>query len=318
MKKIPLIVCLTGGLGNQLFQLANALTLDPNREIQLEWSLGKPRCNDQGLPELMSFQLPKRVHLMPARKFSKFTSKTVGYILRSGIALKTMERIRPIMRIKVLLGNLVLSAYFRKLTKLRHGIGIGYSSLVIRQIDSFIIGYFQSYRFTEDIDTYTDLKSMSLANKNSEVEKFREIARLEEPIVVHFRFGDYKLEKSFGIPTANYYQDALNRMVKKHPHSKIWIFSDEESEARNVFPSELMDRSRWFANAQFSSAETLEIMRFGKSYVIANSTFSWWGAILSKTEEPSVICPDVWFRFQDEPLDLIPPRWKRVPAWLTT
>ena len=315
MKKKPLIVFLTGGLGNQLFQLANALTLDSNREIYLEWTLGKPRCDDQGLPDLLSFQPPSRVHLMPATRFSRFTSKTVGYILRSGIAPKNWERMGFIKKATALLGNLVLSLYFKKLIKIERGIGIGYSALNVSPRSSFIVGYFQSFRFTEDVEVYSDLKTMPLTRKNSEVEKFKEIAHLEEPAVVHFRFGDYKLENSFGIPTASYYKTALIQIVEKNPQSKIWVFTDEEMEARKVFPVEFMDRTRWFTDTQLSSAETLEIMRLGKSYVLANSTFSWWGAVLSKTEDPLVICPDFWFKSEAEPLDLIPPSWKRVSAW---
>ena len=315
MREKRLIVFLTGGLGNQLFQLANALTLDSNREIYLEWTLGKPRLDYQGLPDLLSFQLPNRVHLMQATRYSRFTSKTVGYILRSGIAPKTWEEIGLIKKATVFLGNLVLSVYFRKLIKIEHGTGIGYSALNVTASNSFIVGYFQSYRFTKDIDIYGDLKTMSLLKKISEVEKFAEIARTEEPIVVHFRFGDYKLENTFGIPTANYYRNSLIQIVEKNPHSKIWVFTDEDVEARKVFPVEFMDRTRWFTDKQLSSAETLEIMRLGKSYVIANSTFSWWGAILSKEENPLVICPDVWFKIEGEPLDLVPPTWKRVAAW---
>lgn len=315
MKKNPLIVFLTGGLGNQLFQLANALKLDPSREIYLEWTLGKPRCDDQGFPDLLSFQLPNRVHLMPATRYSRFTSKTIGYILRSGIAPRNWERIGCIKKATALLGNLVLSVYFKKLIKIEGGIGIGHSVLNVSPRTSFIVGYFQSYRFTEEIDAYRDLKTMSLTRKNSEVEKFKEIAFLEKPVVVHFRFGDYKLENSFGIPTANYYRNALIQIVEKNPDSRIWVFTDEEVEARKVFPGEFMDRTRWFTDRQLSSAETLEIMRLGKSYVIANSTFSWWGAILSIEENPLVICPDVWFKFEGEPLDLVPPTWKRVTAW---
>ncbi|CAN2231116.1 alpha-1,2-fucosyltransferase [Candidatus Planktophila dulcis] len=315
MKKKPLIVFLTGGLGNQLFQLANALTLDSNREIYLEWILGNPRCDNQGLPDLFSLKLPKRVHLMPATSYSKFASKTAGYVLRSGIAPKTWEKISFIEKATRLLGGSVLSIYFRRLIKIERGTGIGYSALDVKPRCSFIIGYFQSYRFTKDSNVFRDLKDIALRLKNLEVEKFTEIAQTEEPIVVHFRFGDYKLESSFGIPNANYYRVALTQILVENPNSKIWVFSDEEMEARKVFPSEFMGRARWFTDIKLSSAETLEIMRLGKSYVIANSTFSWWGAILSKTENPSVICPDVWFRFEDEPLDLIPPSWKRVSAW---
>ena len=315
VKKKTLIVFLTGGLGNQLFQLSNALTLDSRREIHLEWTLGKPRCNDKGLPDLLSFQLPSRVHLMPADRYSRFISKTVGYVLRSGIAPRKWEKNSSIKKGTVLLGSLVLSLYFRKLIKIERGIGIGYSALDVKLSSSFIVGYFQSHRFTENFDVYRDLKNISLMQKNLEIEKFAGIAEIDQPIVVHFRFGDYKFENSFGIPTANYYRNALTQILGENPDSKIWVFSDEEIEARKVFPSELLDRTRWFTDPQLSSAETLELMRLGKFYVIANSTFSWWGAVLSKNENPSVICPDIWFKSEAEPLDLIPPSWKRVTAW---
>jgi hypothetical protein len=252
---------------------------------------------------------------MPATKYSTFVSKTAGYILRSGIAPRALETISFVKKTIALLGNLVLSVYFRKLTRIERGIGIGYSKIQVKPIRSFIVGYFQSFRFTKDINTYRELKSLSLTKKNSEIEKFIEIAKIEKPIVVHFRFGDYKSEKTFGIPNSNYYKSALFQIIDVTPDSKIWVFSDEEMEARKVFPNELMDRTRWFTDKKLSSAETLELMRLGKSYVIANSTFSWWGAVLSKTENPPVICPDVWFQNENEPLDLIPPSWKRVAAW---
>jgi hypothetical protein len=242
-------------------------------------------------------------------------SKTAGYLLRSGIAPKTWESIGAIKNTTVLLGNLVLSIHFRRIIKIVRGNGIGFSEIASSAATSFIIGYFQTYRFTEKPRTYLDLKQMSLANQNSHVGEFLKLADVEQPIVVHFRFGDYKFEDSFGIPTAKYYKAAISQVSSAYPSSKMWVFSDEEMEARKVFPIEFADNARWFTDSDLSSAETLELMRCGKAYVIANSTFSWWGAILSKTKNPMVICPDVWFRFENEPVDLIPQSWKRVAAW---
>jgi Glycosyl transferase family 11 len=318
MKQRPMIVFLTGGLGNQLFQLANALTLDHDREVLLEWKLGKPRCNEQGLPDIMSFKLPDRAKLFERTRYSCFASKTVGYILRSGIAPKKWEKKSMIMRTLFFLGNLVLTIHFRQPIKVVRGSGIGYSPATKSPSHNFLIGYFQSYRFMSDFQSYKDLQLLSLTYENPEIDKFREIAKKENPIVVHFRLGDYKSEIAFGIPTKSYYNAAIFELTAKYPNSTIWVFSDDEKEARSMFPSGYMQKVRWFTDNKLSSAETLEIMRLGKSYVVANSTFSWWGAVLSKTENPSVICPDAWFRFQSEPLDLIPPSWMRVSAWEKT
>lgn len=315
MNKKPLIVFLTGGLGNQLFQVANALTWDQDREILLEWKLGRPRCSKQGLPDIMSFKLPKRVKLLNRTRNSYFASKTAGFILRSGVAPKKWEKNSIIRGAIQFFGNLVLSIHFWKPIKLIQGLGIGYSSTIKSQGQNFLIGYFQSYRFISDFESFKALQLLSLTYKNAELDKFREIAKREHPIVVHLRLGDYKSENTFGIPGTSYYRKALFTLTAKYPNSKIWVFSDEEKEAVKIFPSEYMQKVRWFTDNKLSSAETLEIMRLGISYAIANSTFSWWGAILCKEEKPMVICPDPWFRFQDDPLDLIPPDWKRVAAW---
>lgn len=315
MKKKPIIVFLTGGLGNQLFQLANAILLDPEREVLLEWTLGKPRCNPDGLPDIQSFCLPDRVQIMPVARYSRLASKTAGYLLRSGIAPKWWEKKRLSQKTTLLLGSVVLSIHFRRFIRILRGTGIGYSRIIPREVTEIIIGYFQSSRFTKDAHVYQELRKLELTKEDVRIEGFRKLAVLEEPIVVHFRFGDYKLEDSFGIPRPEYYEKALEEMTHKYPHSKIWVFTDEAEAAERVFPTNHASNARWFTDKSITSAETLEIMRLGKSYIIANSTFSWWGAILSNSENPMVICPDVWFKSQAEPLDLIPSNWKRVPAW---
>jgi hypothetical protein len=315
LKQKPIIVFLTGGLGNQLFQLANALTLDSEREIHLEWVLGRPRCNSKGLPDIADFRLPEKVQLLPPSKRSWLTSKAAGYILRSHISPKVWERSGIFKAILNLAGNVIFSTYFKKVIKFECGIGIGFSPISITRFSSFVIGYFQSYKFVNHKTVFQDLKNIEPEVLNEEIDRYKALANVEKPIIVHFRFGDYKNEKTFGIPALSYYQESLEVLVSQSPNSKIWVFSDERTEAEKVFPSEFKSIARWISDDQFSSTETLEIMRLGTSYVIANSTFSWWAATLSMTENPKVICPEPWFKLEPEPLGLIPPNWKRVQAW---
>jgi len=315
LKRNQIIIFLTGGLGNQLFQLANALTLDPKREVHLEWTLGKPRCNLQGFPDITDFQLPERVQLLPASKHSWLTSKAAGYILRSSISPKRWETSSVVQATLNIVANTIFSIYFKKLIRYKSGFGIGYSPISITCFKSFVIGYFQTYKFINQKSVYAEMKELRPRVSNKEIDIFRELAKVEVPIIAHFRFGDYRNEKTFGIPDGTYYQRSLNEMVMTNPNSKIWVFSDEKSEAEKVFPSEFNSKTRWITDNQFSPAETLELMRLGTAYVIANSTFSWWAAILSITDNPYVICPDPWFKLEPEPLDLIPPSWTRVSAW---
>ena len=64
-------VALTGGLGNQLFQLAAGLSATKKGVLYLHWSLGKPRISESGLPEIASFNLPKNTYLELKRKLVK-------------------------------------------------------------------------------------------------------------------------------------------------------------------------------------------------------------------------------------------------------
>jgi len=63
-----------------------------------------------------------------------------------------------------------------------------------------------------------------------------------------------------------------------------------------------------------SPTATLQAMRFGRGYIIANSTFSWWGAYLSMTENAPVYAPSPWFKGMRSPEDLLPPHWKIVDS----
>jgi hypothetical protein len=53
-------------------------------------------------------------------------------------------------------------------------------------------------------------------------------------------------------------------------------------------------------------------MRLGEGYVIANSTFSWWGAYLSRSSNPLIIAPRPWFSKVESPRDLIPDSWLTI------
>jgi hypothetical protein len=64
-----------------------------------------------------------------------------------------------------------------------------------------------------------------------------------------------------------------------------------------------------------NDALTLQIMRFGKSYILSNSTFGWWSARLSHYEKSIVIVPDRWFKALPEPFELVPENWVRIHAW---
>ena len=309
-------VSLTGGLGNQLFQLAAGLYVSNNDQLTLEYKLGKPRLNAYSFPEVTSFTLPRGVMVRKESRTSFFASKAFGYVLRQGIDVRFYERLVGFRFVSRFFAGLVISVYFKRLLLLKVSNNVGFSLISKSDKGKLLIGYFQSYLWMNDRDVLTKMRQIELVEENSRVNYFSRLAKVEKPLIVHVRLGDYKNESLFGIPSSKYYSKAVSELLISGDYGRVWIFSDEIGIAQKFFGSDLPSDSRWMINEGESAAQTLEIMRHGKGYVIANSTFSWWAAFLSYTANPAVIAPNPWFRFLDGPKDLIPPNWYLMHGWI--
>lgn len=132
------------------------------------------------------------------------------------------------------------------------------------------------------------------------------------PVIIHIRRGDYKAETTFGLPGEKYYRSAIDLINLNHSHHPIWVFSDDVNEAREVLSWLPSERVKYISDVDEQSAASLMAMRLGCAYIIANSTFSWWGAFLSEARNPLVIAPEPWFSGQKEPTLLIPKDWIRI------
>ena len=148
-----------------------------------------------------------------------------------------------------------------------------------------------------------------LSDSSELVNSFKALALKENPLIVHVRLGDYLAEGGFGTLHKIYYKKAIGKAMELGDFGKIWMFSNDALEAINRLPDNLKLEVRVMPPFQESPAMALEVMRMGKGYVIANSTFSWWGASLSYQPKPVVIYPYPWFKSLDSPLDLVPPNW---------
>ena len=317
-KQAKLSVELAGGLGNQLFQYAALLSIvaDKHQNIQLEWSLGHPRLNAEGLPEICDYTLPPEVKISDRKFLRSIGKKTFGYLMRMSVAPKFYERI-PAVRFAIkIFGGTILYFYFGTHRVPVVSDKLGYSKLeIFARKNIILIGYFQSFRYYQNNGVLDCLRALRLRQSSDSLENYRKIASDEKPLVVHFRFGDYKNESNFGIPDSTYYCEAIERLWRTGAFSRIWVFSDEIELAKEKFPVQYLDVVRWIEPVSTSSAENLEIMKLGRGYVIANSTYSYWAATLSYDRDAPVIAPSPWFRNMESPTDLIPTTWILAPAW---
>jgi hypothetical protein len=126
----------------------------------------------------------------------------------------------------------------------------------------------------------------------------------ENTVSLHVRRGDYLLSKNAAFPeiyNCGYYDTALNMF----DHDLVLVFSDDIEWCKEYFKN--------ISNIYFISENTyldLYIMSMCKNNIIANSTFSWWGAWLNKNPDKKVISPHGGFGHQ--PLSLIPEEWIKV------
>ena len=310
MRNMRCIVYLTGGLGNQLFQLAAALTYcdESEREIVLDTSLGKPR-KTAGQADICTLSLPPKVS--PLNKPSSFlVQKTSGFMLRKGIEPSSLEMKTKISKILDSCGKAILSLRYKMVIGLFVSSNLGYEELAqIPNETVMLIGYFQSYRYSDSERVFSKLFSMSPNSLSEKTLRYISMATSQKPIFLHFRFQDYLQEKDFGIPSISYYEASLDLLNASN--REIWVFSDDIEMAKCKLKDTRFSNSFFVEDSGMSTAEVLHLFRHGADYVIANSSFSWWGAHLRFNRTSRVVAPRPWFKLKEEPRELIHPSWIR-------
>ena len=308
---------LTGGLGNQLFQMAAALSLGHQSEIVLDVTSGNPRNGSHELADLFSIFSGLGVSV-ETKKRIPLSSKIGGYVLRSGAEPKGLETNKLYQRIIRLISSIYFSILKHKLIVVRANVGVGYSKIKTNsKLSTFLFGYFQSYKWVEQEQVREFMNSLTVQNPSEDYQDMmREIMHVH-PIVMHIRRGDYAFEPNFGVLSHSYYENSLENIRNLGIEQEVWVFTDDPDWARIVTSSRTFvgEKIRLVDDSNLSTGEIFDLMRCGSAYVIANSSFSWWAAYLSRTKGAPVVAPKPWFVGIPEPDSLIPASWKRVSGF---
>jgi Glycosyl transferase family 11 len=135
-------------------------------------------------------------------------------------------------------------------------------------------------------------------------------------VSVHVRRGDYVEDPlthaAHGTPSVAWYRAAVVQIQQRVPDASLFVFSDDVAWCREHLdlggPLEFVDRQ-----SDGHDWEDLHLMASCDHHIIANSTFSWWGAWLNPSPNKIVIAPARWFA---SPLrdgrDVIPPSWLKL------
>ncbi len=172
-----------------------------------------------------------------------------------------------------------------------------------------IYGFFQSYKY---FDKIKDDVTSDFNFKDDITEKCELLySNLENPISIHIRRGDYLTNPNHQVLGLDYYKKSIEILGTDNNYL---IFSDDSVWCKNqsIFKSKNMNFAVDLSNGR--QEIDLCLMTLCNRHIIANSTFSWWGAYLSKQE--SVIAPNNWFKktilSNNTTSDLYPLNWDLV------
>jgi len=175
----------------------------------------------------------------------------------------------------------------------------------------YLDGYWQACAYADAV--VEDLRQefrLKEAPTGHNLEMQNRIASASTPVSLHMRRGDYALaaEGNIALPLG-YYARAISLMRQNLHHPIFFVFSDDLDFAKQNLPEDV-ERVFVEGNDDFSSHEDLRLMFACHHHIIANSSFSWWGAWLNSRPEKTVIAPRHWHLTPDSYYpDLLPSSW---------
>jgi hypothetical protein len=290
-----IIMKLKGGLANQMFQYAfgRALSLDNHDSLFFDLSAYERTGSDKST--------------------WPYTVNCYNISANEGLSWFANKRLRAMRKHKGL-SNKLLSSLFPVYTLNEAGFEYQANIANFKPGSSRILdGYWQSEKYFRH-HRNTLLKDFTLnAPICSRSKMLLERIQASNSVAIHIRRGDYVTNPSanavHGTCTLEYYQHSISYMEQKLPEPVFYFFSDDMDWVKQNFGAN--DRFVFTDSIEIIPAEEdLLLISTCKHQIIANSSFSWWGAWLNRNSQKIVIAPQQWFR--DEKMDtrdLIPDDW---------
>ncbi|RNC68869.1 MAG: alpha-1,2-fucosyltransferase [Desulfuromonadales bacterium] len=289
------IVRLNGGIGNQMFQYAAARRIahvnSAPLKLDLSWFQEKGPWTPRHF-ELRVFALSceiahsSEVRTLKSRRQNAVFRKLPGFIK---------------------------SRLFH--TNQTHIIEKSYAfdpAILSLKGDVFLDGYWQSDKYFRDIETVLRADFAFREDMDDDNAKSANLIQASESVSIHIRRGDYvslpAAQAFHGLCPIAYYQDAVHRIRSQVANPTFFVFSDDMVWVKEHL--KLGERVHYVDhNGPNRGHDDMRLMSLCKHHVIANSSFSWWGAWLSVNPDKIVYAPQRWFNKDVKSRDNIPESW---------
>lgn len=288
-----IITKLIGGLGNQMFQYAAGKSLAIKKGVELRVDLSHLKKNASGLYTQRDYELnvfKLNVAEATAEEISIFEN------LNSSKWKRLLQRNMP---------NMFSKTFFSEAGNHYHP---AFETLP-KQV--YLDGFWQSEKYFQSIRTIL-LQDFELKNELSKhVQLLQDKIKNANSVSLHIRRGDYvnlpSANEFHGLCSIDYYQAAEKMLQDKIGVFEFFVFSDDMKWCKEnlKFNSDVN-----FVEHGEAACIDMHLMRTCKHNVIANSSFSWWGAWLNENINKLVVAPEYWFKtMKSTDSDILPVNW---------
>lgn len=290
-----IIVKLMGGLGNQMFQYAAAKSLACKHGVEVKVDLSYLNADSKGSYTPRKYELDI---FAPSIKIAQQSElKTFN---------KEHTKLSRLLRRK-------MPSLFKNLYAVESGSKY-HSAFTNFPKNTYLEGFWQSEKYFENYKDQIRLDFSINTPLPIELEGVQNKIKSTNSVSLHVRRGDYITLKSandfHGIPSIDYYQTSLDSISEKNKDLELFIFSDDIEWCKQNLNFKL---PLHFIHHPFEACWDMFLMSNCKHNIIANSSFSWWGAWLNKNPDKIVIAPKNWFADKTiNTSDLIPKEWIRL------
>lgn len=282
MKRKKIVVKLSSGLGNQMFIYGCGYCLAKKNDMDLEIDLSKY------LLRITSSHYQLNDYNISCNNYLKFPFKNPG---KSKLTHKLKRNI-------IGFRNHYFYNFLHECSFAKY-----YDIPVNPKKNNYLSGFYQAAGFVSECRD--DLKKEFTPKVIRPIVSIR-ASQIEQKNIcgIHVRRGDY-LSFFGGSLSPDYYLEAIERIRAKSPEVQFLFFSDDIAYCKETFGH---IENTTFIEPLFSGQEEMYLMTKCRQLIIANSTFSWWGAFLS--EATRVICPltEMWQK------DYYLPEWEGLVA----
>ena len=304
MNRVYLTIYCQGGLGNQLFQFALGYILAKKNKINLRINIERYNSSEREFdldkfPEINKLNIPK---------ITKY-----NFFIKINLYLKyKFLKILKIIRIY----RLINYFFFLEKRKLENTPFVFNENLLKKKIakNFLLLGFFQSEKYFISYKKII-LKLLKFPKiKKKLFQNHLDLIKNSNSVAIHIRRGDYlnnpKARYFHGILHESYYKKSIDYIKRRIKNPVFFIFSDDINLVKKdffFFKKEI----HIFIDTK-SSVNDLHLMSSCKHFIIANSTFSWWGAWLSKNSHKIICAPKKWVKARISTADIIPESWIKI------